>query len=383
MARRNYFDVSRVLVGGSSLNADEVILLKQRILAVCVAAGLLAAGCAHQQPVMMAPPMQNAPMQMQQANGPVYQWQQVPVGQQVPVVRAVFDQNGYQIYDQAGDTILVPFANQNMYVMRFGQSNNGAEYFVNDGNSPTLYLPPGGALQNASAQGALWYPFPQNYAYNGPVYMGLAPSWSAFTSMGWYPGMAYYGGYWGYHPWGLGAAFVPMIGLHFLIGGHPYYGFSSYQNYYVAHPYNRVNIYHSAGRSLGGFGTGSYHGGGFGSANRTGSFGSGSFSTRNTGSFGGGSFGTRNTGSFGSGASGFGASNRTSSGSFGSRPSGFGGGSFGGSGGFGSSRPFGSSTTSFGGGARSFGGSFGGGSHSFGGGFGGGGFGGGSFRRRH
>ena len=334
-----------------------------------------AAGCGHQQPVMMAPPMVNSQpmnyqgnMPMQGGNGPVYNWQQVPVNQQVPVARVVFDQNGYQIYDQNGDTILVPFANQNMYVMRFGQTGGG-EYFVNDNGVPTLYLPPNGSIANASAAGAMWYPFPQNYAYNGPVYMGLAPSWTDFVGMGWYPGMAYYGGYWGYHPFGMGYGFAPMIGLHFLIGGQPYYGFSSYHTYYASHPYNRVNIYHSAGRSFGSYGSGSYRSGSFGSTPRTTSWGGNrSFGS---GSFGSNSFGSR-PGSFGGGSSGFGSSTRSfGGGSFGSGSSGFGGGSSGGSRSFGGG--FGGGSSSFGG-SRSFGGSFGGGSRSFGG---------GSFGRRH
>jgi len=214
-------------------------------------AGLLGAGCGHQQPVMMAPPMVSG-----QGGGPVYDWTQVPVNQNVPVVRAVFDQQGYQIYDQAGDTIEVPFANQNMYVMKFGQSNNGQEYFINDGTAPTLYIPQGGYVENASAQGARWYPFPQNYAYSQPVYMGLAPTWADFTGMGWYPGMAYYGGYWGYRPWAPGLFYTPMVGLNFNIGGRPYYGWDTYHSYYRSNPANRVTLrptynYASVGRQSG------------------------------------------------------------------------------------------------------------------------------------
>jgi hypothetical protein len=283
----------------------------------------------------------------------VYNWRDVPAGQQVPITRAVFDQGGYQLYAASGETIAVPFENQNMYVMKFGRTS-GQMYFINENNTtPTLYVREGAFLENAAAQGAKWYPFPQNYAYTQPVYLGVAPSWSAYTGMGWYPGMTYYGGYYSTSPWVSGMAFGAMVGMMANIGGRPYYGWNSYSTYYRSNPTNRVLInnsrsnfnYSSVGR-------------------RSPSAGSFSRSSGGTGSFGG-----RSTAGTRPGGSGFSAS-RPSFGS-GSRPS-FGGGSsasrpsFGsGSSGFSSSRPSGGS--SFGGG-RSSGGSFGGGRSSFGGG---------------
>ena len=393
--------------------------MKQRFFLVTalpgLAATLLVTGCGHSnQPVMMAPPStpvtmtdptmgqngqdmsgqnmagQNIASQNMAAQNGAYNWTDVPVNQQVQIQRAVFDQGGYQLYSPQG-TIVVPFANQNMYVMKFGQSNNGGMYFINNGQFPTLFLPPGASLSNAAQSGAQWYPFPQNYAYTQPVYVGLAPSWSAFTGMGWYPGMSYYGGYWGASPYSI---MGPMIGLHFLIGGSPYYGWNSYHSYYMGHPgytsmrvVNRT-VYNQAART---------------SFNRGGGFGSSSFGRRSFGSAGT-AFGGRSTGSFGNGrrsfGSGFGGSAPRSGGSFGGGSSGFGGsfgsgrrsfpvssggGSFGGSGSFGGnrsmpsapapSRPaFGSGGGSFGGGGFSSGrssfggGSFGGGRSSFGGG---------------
>ncbi len=356
-------------------------------------------GCGqNNQPVMMAPP--TTPVTISQSNMPpgqyadasqggvntqngAYNWTEVPVNQQVQITRAVFDQGGYQLYSPQG-TIVVPFTNQNMYVMKFGQSNTGGMYFVNNGQFPTLFIPPGASLGNAAQPGANWYPFPQNYAYTQPVYVGLAPSWGAFTGMGWYPGMSYYGGYWGYNPY---AVMGPMIGLHFLIGGSPYYGWNSYHSYYMGHPgytsmrvVNRT-VYNQAART-------SFNRGGFGSS---------TFGRRSFGS-GGTAFGGRSTGSFGSGrpafGSGFGGSIPRSSGSFGRSPSGFGGsfgsgrrsfpvnsgGGFGGSpvstapsrpafggGSFGGSRPS-SGGSSFGSRPSFGGGSFGGGRSSFGGG---------------
>ena len=349
------------------------------------------AGCSQPRPVTMAPPVAPPAPPAMTAGAPnsneVYNWRDVPAGQQVPITRAVFDQGGYQLYAASGETIVVPFENQNMYVMKFGRTS-GDMYFVNDGNTaPTLYIREGQGLQNAAAQGALWYPFPQNYAYTRPVYMGIAPSWSDYTAMGWYPGMHYYGGYYSYSPWRVGLAYAAMPGLMINIGGRPYYGWNSYNSYYRSNPVNRVlvtnrNSYNyssvgrrsasagsSFGRSTGGSGsfgrtaTGRTTGGGF-SASRP-SFGSGS---RPSGSFGSGSSASRP--SFGSGSS---SASRPSFGggsSSGSRPS-FGGSSssgsrpsFGsGSSGFSSSRP--SSGGSFG---RSSGSSFGGGRSSFGGG---------------
>jgi hypothetical protein len=358
-------------------------------------------GCSHQQPAMMAPPVsqnpgyagaQQPPMGGNMAppvavnNGQgagVYQWQDVPVNQQVPIIRATFDQGGYQIFAQSGETIVVPFANNNMYVMKFGRSN-GDNYFVNENGVPVLYLRPGQGLENAAAQGALWYPIPQNYAYSAPMYVALAPTWNDYTNMGWYPGMTYYGGMWGYSPY---SHFAWMPGFYISVGGHRYTDYGGYHSYYTSTPgYVRTSVvYHNYNttRSVSGRSFGSSTGSFGRSAGSTGSFGSGR-ATGSTGSFGSGrmnsstsTFGSRpssSTGSFGSGRSGggfggsstrpFGGGSTGSGSTFGSRPSGssFGGGS---SGYTAPSRPSGSS---FGGGGRSSGSSFGGGGRSSGGG---------------
>jgi len=352
------------------------------IVVAAIALLAFAGGCSRQQPVTMAPPVAPPPP-VNQAPGStnVYDWHDVPVGQQVPINRAVFDQGGYQLFAGTGETIIVPFVNQNMYVMKFGRAGSGGMYFVNDGTTPTLYVSNGGFLENASAQNARWYPFPQNYAYQGPVYIGLAPSWADFIGMGWYPGMAYYGGYWGYRPWYPGFVYPAMVGLAFNIGGRPYYGWNSYQTYYRSNPVSRVSLrptynYSSVGRRPGSSfgrnsGTGSFGNGNNYSTARNRSFGSsgGSFGrSSGTGSFGGGgsanttssvgrSSGTSATssGSFGGTSSGYTASGR-SRGSFGGGTSGYSGSSSGRSGGgsiFGGGSSFGRS------GGGSFGGSFG------------------------
>jgi hypothetical protein len=326
----------------------------------------------------MAPPVAPpAPAGPAPASAGIYDWHDVPTGQQVSITRGIFDQGGYQLFARSGETVVVPFTNQNMYVMKFGRSGSGDMYFVNDGSTPTLYVPNGGYLENASAQNARWYPFPQNYVYERPVYVGLAPTWADFVGMGWYPGMAYYGGYWGYRPWAPGLFYTPMVGLNINIGGRPYYGWDSYHTYYRSNPANRVTLrptynYASVGRRPGSS---------FGRNAGRGSFGGPAASTfgtarnRPSGTFGGASFGRSSGGSFGS-------SDATASSS--RRPGAFGSGSFGGSSsGFSSSNR---SRGSFGGGSSGFGSFFRRGGGSSGGSFGGGSFGrrsgGGSFGRR-
>ncbi len=235
----------------------------------------------------------------------VFNWKDVPQNQRVPLTRAVFDRGGYQLYDTVGETIIVPFTNQNLYVMKFGQSTDGTTYFENEGGFPVLYVPVNGYLENASAAGTRWYPFPKTFHYEEPVFLGVAPSWPEFVDMGWYPGMEYYGGYYSRSAFISGDVFLPTLGLSIFIGGHPYYGWSEYHHYYDRHPapyrLTIVNNYHyhsgghsfygaghgystnhgfGGGRTFGGertFGGGrTFHGGGEGGANH--SFGGGTAS---------------------------------------------------------------------------------------------------------
>ena len=331
----------------------------------------------------------NIPVDMQtQGGGGVYNWQDVPANQQVAIVRGQFDQGGYQLVTDSGDTIVVPFTNQNLYVMRFGRSN-GQTYFTNENGAPTLYLAQGFGLANAAAQGANWYPLPTNFNYQQPVYVGVAPSWNDYLGMGWYPGMAVYGGMYGYNPYHP----IWMPGFYINIGGSPYYGWGGYHSYYTSHPgyyhttygsnrgyyntmtrgtgsYRYTGTYRSAGSTgsyrpgstgtyrpgggTGSFGTGTRSSGGFGSGSRpSGSFNNGGgFNGGRTGGFGGGATGPSTRGSFGGG----GTTMPSTRGSFGGGGGGFnstprpsGGSSFGGGGSFGGGR---SSGGSFGGGRR-------------------------------
>src|SRR5205807_10468964 len=144
-----------------------------------------------------------------------------------------FDQGGYQIFAQSGETIVVPFVNQNLYAMRFGRSASGQPYFVNEGDAPVLYLPPNFGLENSAAANARWYPLPADYSYSRPVYVSLAPSWNDYVGMNWYSGMNYYGGMWGYTP---RAHFVWMPNYYVNIGGTRYNSFYNYRTYYTSHP---------------------------------------------------------------------------------------------------------------------------------------------------
>jgi hypothetical protein len=336
------------------------------------------AGCSSPQPQVVnnAPPVAAAPIASAPAAQPpvqgVYNWREVPAGERVPISRGVFDQGGYQLFSPQG-TIIVPFENENLYVMKFGRTSGGM-YFVNEGGVPVLYLPPGGFLENAAAQGARWYPIPNDYNYVRPMYVAVAPSWAEYRAMGWYPGMAYYGGMWGYSP--VSVAWMP--GFHISIGGSRYADYTVYRTYYTRNAVNRVGWdrsprFNYAQSSTGSWnrmrnsmgGAGSFGAGrnnsavrsvsGFGSAGRSSAFGSnGSFGSRQpatTSRFGSSStFGSRPpraTSSFGS--------DNNNSNSFGSRRSSFGGTSSG------FSNTGRSSSSSFGGTRSSFGGSFGGG----------------------
>ncbi len=332
------------------------------------AAILLLSGCA-QRTVVAAPPMNNAQLapavQVQGQSGSaaqVYAWQDVPQGQEVPITRATFDQGGYQIFAASGETIVVPFVNQNLYAMKFGRSTRGESYFVNQGDAPTLYLANGGFLENAAAQNARWYPIPESYGYTRPIYVTVAPSYSEFAAMGWYPGMNYYGGMWGYYPH---SSFVWMPGFYIGIGGSRYTTYTSYHSYYIHTPgYVRTTVVHTyypargtnrfTSRTTFRSGTNRSFNSGtrrtFNSTSRpfggNSSSNSGSFSTRRT-TPSGGTFGTRPSGgSFGTRPAGGTSGTRPSGGSFGTRPS---GGAF--SGGRSSGGSFGGGRSSGGGGS--------------------------------
>jgi hypothetical protein len=204
----------------------------------------------------MAPPVNSveAPPPSNSGTESVFNWHEVPANQDVPIDRAVFDEGGYQLYDNVGETIVIPFTNDNLYVMKFAVSHTGSIYFVNSGTEPILYVPRNGYLENAAVEGARWYPFTNDFAPTTPVFLGCAPSWSVFVDTGWYPGMDCYGGYWCGTSFGY---FGPSFGLFLSFGGRGFDGWGPYRGYLGYHPapyhmgfYNH-NIYHEASRDFG------------------------------------------------------------------------------------------------------------------------------------
>lgn len=177
------------------------------------------------------------PAAAQTPAGAALVWQDINVGERVPISRALFDGSGYWLFTTDGHTIFVPFTDQDLYVLRFARSYDGQMYLENDGDGPILYLPESGRLENAAVPDSYWYPFPADYAYTGPVYIGIAPSWNDYISMSWYPNMCYYGGFWAYHPWySYSAPFPQIAGTYCVIGNRPYHGWHSYSVYCNEHP---------------------------------------------------------------------------------------------------------------------------------------------------
>ncbi len=199
----------------------------------------------------------------------VFQWSEVPQNQRVPLTRAVFDQNGYQLYDTVGETIVVPFVGNNLYVMQFAESTDGTTYLINTGAAPVLYIPRGGFLENAAVPGARWYPFSDDFHPARPVYLGVAPSWDAFVSIGWAPDVIVRGGYWGRRDFVAGGVFLPSVGLTFEVGGRSFSGWQPYHDYVVVHPdhFRYGGAYADRGHSFRGVGSG-YARGGEGSGDR-------------------------------------------------------------------------------------------------------------------
>ena len=241
----------------SNASAESNVFYSRLSLAAVIGLSLVATTAFADDPTSMAPPIETSASQAfgsdASANS-VFNWQEIPANQQVPLTRAAFDQGGYQLYDQVGETIIVPFTNQNLYVMKFAESPNGTLYFVNEGGYPVLYVPKNGYLENATVAGAHWFPFGQDFHPTEPVFLGIAPSWSDYIAMGWYPDAAFYGGYYGRTSFLEGGLFLPSVGLFFQIGGHPYYGWNGYHRYYSEHPdfyhtgYYRHDFYNWAGR---------------------------------------------------------------------------------------------------------------------------------------
>jgi hypothetical protein len=184
----------------------------------------------------------------------VFNWTEVPADQEVTITRATFDEGGYQLYDTVGETVVVPFTNHDLYVMKFARSDNGSMYFVNTGSAPVLYVPDGGYLVNATNPTARWFPFSPRFHPATPVYIGIAPSWNDYVNMGWYPDMVYYGGYWCDRPIYDDGIFVAIPGLSIFIGDvdcggwWPYFRYCDYHRPPFRMAFWNRDVYRWAGR---------------------------------------------------------------------------------------------------------------------------------------
>jgi hypothetical protein len=167
----------------------------------------------------------------------IFNWKELPVNTKVPLVRAAFDQGGYQLYDKVGEVIVVPFENNNLYVMKFARAEGASEsYFINVDGVPTVYLTAGAYFENSAVPGAKWYPFTDRFHPHNAVYLGPAPSWDVFVGMNWYPGMIIRAGYWSSSPFGSVEVFTPALAFSISIGDKPYRGWDAFIGYAHSHP---------------------------------------------------------------------------------------------------------------------------------------------------
>lgn len=251
---------------------------------VCaVGAFLTPAPARSDYPVPMAPPIDISRTSFEKTANSVFSYREVPQHQRVALTRATFDQAGYRLYDTDGETIIVPFDNDNLYVMKFARSHDGEMYFINDDGTPELFVPEGRYLTNAAVPSAKWYPFSATFHPDDPVFLGVAPSWHDYVAMGWYPDMYCYGGYYCDSPWYFGAAILPCAGFEICIGSNRFFGWGSYNHWGYGHPdgfsySGRGDFGGFGGRGFGGQGGGHVFRGigssGFGSGGST-DFGSG------------------------------------------------------------------------------------------------------------
>lgn len=178
----------------------------------------------------------------------VYYGFEVPANRAVQIQRAVFNQDGYQLLDKAGETINVPFFTDNLYILQFAVANGAAMYFQYADGHPVLYVPKNGYLietppytsatdfYSYQDTGVYWYPFTKDFYPSDPVFLGPAPTWPAFLNMPWYPHVRIEGGYMSSRPVGPGVSVAPTPGLLFVVDGHPYKDWAGFMSYLAVHP---------------------------------------------------------------------------------------------------------------------------------------------------
>ncbi len=161
-------------------------------------------------------------------------WNAVTPGTPVPLSRANFDNGGYQLFDTAGGSIRVPFANNDVHVMKFAVSPDNTTFFVNDGTAPVLHIPRDICLYNTAVPGARWYPFSARFSPVRPVFFGIAPSYSEYVQIGWLPNTITYGGFYGTMSYTDGGVFRATTGLTFYVGTQSFGGWSPYRDFAAA-----------------------------------------------------------------------------------------------------------------------------------------------------
>lgn len=227
------------------MNRDALIRTALVALAALPLAALTMPAAHAQSGELLAPPVSRYDDRYDdRVSDEAYSWRDIPERDRIPISRASFDRDGYRLIDDRGQSIVVPFEGNNLYVLRFGRTSGGM-YFVNDDGVPTLYVSPSDYLENRLASGARWYPFPRNYDYVRPVYLGVAPTWNDYCNMGWYPGMVYYGGWGDYRPWSFGVTYRALPGLYISVGSRSWSRWDDFCGYYRYTPYQRVIIVNS------------------------------------------------------------------------------------------------------------------------------------------
>src|SRR5262249_25193176 len=118
--------------------------------------------------------------------------------------------------------------------MKFGRSSTGQTYFVNASGTPVLYLAADAYLASSAAQDVRWYPLPARYVSSWqPVYVWLAPTYRAYTTMGYYPGMVVYGGIW---PDSADSRYLRTTTYTVNVNGTVIRSYDAYYGYYTNHP---------------------------------------------------------------------------------------------------------------------------------------------------
>lgn len=177
-----------------------------------------------------------------------YQWYEAPANREIAVKQVLLDGDGYQITDQAGETIEVSFLTNNLFLLQMAVSSDHQMRFVNTGSNPLLYLPkdayilalpfnerisdhPIDLVQN----GARWYPF-KSFAPAQPVFMGPAPTWGGFVNSFWFTRMVIEGGFYTTVPFAKGVTVSQTPDLAYIVDGHPYKSWAGFESYCMLHP---------------------------------------------------------------------------------------------------------------------------------------------------